>query len=325
MTNKAVFLDRDDTLIIDSGYISTPGQVKLVQGASESLVELRTMRYKLVVVSNQSGVARGILTEKTLNQIHDRMRELLARRGAVIDAIYCCPYHPDGVIEKYRRESEMRKPNPGMLLAAAADMDIDLKASWLIGDSTRDIEAGRRAGCRTILVRRPGILPSAAPERPEADFLAVNLREAVNIIKKHNQQRPGPDRPSTPAAAAPPEAAVHGPPEPPSAAETPAAAPPAEPPTAAEPAEPPALSGTEELLSSILAELRRFRRDEMFTDFSIMRLLAGLLQIMVLLCVVISLWYLTDPARSSGSVQTALGFAAVLQLMSLTFYLAQRR
>jgi len=151
MSNKAVFLDRDNTLIEDPGYINHPDQVKLLEGVAEALIELKAMGYKLIVVSNQSAVARGIVTEKVLAQIHDRLKQLLAERGAYLDRIYYCPYHPDGVVPKYRKESDWRKPNPGMLLTAADQMDIDLNQSWMIGNSSRDIEAGLRAGCKTIL------------------------------------------------------------------------------------------------------------------------------------------------------------------------------
>ena len=100
MPNKAVFLDRDDTLIEDPGYINNPDQVKLLAGVSEALVELRDMGYKLVVASNQSAVARGIISEKMLGEIHSRLRELLAHKGAYLDHIYYCPYHPEGVVPK---------------------------------------------------------------------------------------------------------------------------------------------------------------------------------------------------------------------------------
>ena len=126
MANKAVLLDRDDTLIEDPGYINHPSQVKLLDGVAESLAELRAMGYKLVVVSNQSGGARGIGTEQVLGEIHDRLKTLLAEKGAYLDAIYYCPYHPDGIVPKYRKESDLRKPGPGMILQAAQEMDLDL-------------------------------------------------------------------------------------------------------------------------------------------------------------------------------------------------------
>ena len=154
MSNKAIFLDRDGTLIEDPGYLSRPEQVSLLDGAAEALIELRAMGYKLVIVSNQSAVARGIVTEQDLDEIHERLRQLLTEKGAYLDQIYYCPYHPDGIVPKYRKDSDWRKPNPGMLLAAADEMNIDLSQSWSIGDSSRDVKAGLSAGCKTILISR---------------------------------------------------------------------------------------------------------------------------------------------------------------------------
>jgi len=183
--HKAVFMDRDNTLIEDPGYINHPDQVKLLPGAAASLVQLRKMGFLVLVVTNQSGVARGILTEEMLAQIHHQLEKLLADEGAYLDAIYYCPYHPDGVIPKYRMESEMRKPAPGMLLKAAEDLNINLSGSWLIGDSYRDIEAGKRAGCKTVLINNPVKPVQKNPSDPPADRQAVNIREAVNIIRMY--------------------------------------------------------------------------------------------------------------------------------------------
>ena len=105
MPDKAIFLDCDGTLIEDPGYINDPGQVKLLDGVPEALIEFGVMGYKLIVVSNQSAVARGIVTEKVLGEIHNRLKQLLAEKGASLDRIYYCPYHPDGVVEKYHKES----------------------------------------------------------------------------------------------------------------------------------------------------------------------------------------------------------------------------
>jgi D-glycero-D-manno-heptose 1,7-bisphosphate phosphatase len=184
MPNKAIFLDRDDTIIEDPGYINNPDHVKLLDGALEALSSLKAMGYKLVVVSNQSGVARGIVTEESLGRIHKRLEQLLAKKGVVLDRIYYCPYHPDGVIPKYRKESDLRKPNPGMLLAAGNDLDIDLGKSWMIGNSVRDVEAGKRAGCKTIMIAGRTHAQIIPPGEPSPDYRAVNLKEAVTIIKK---------------------------------------------------------------------------------------------------------------------------------------------
>lgn len=187
MPYKAVFLDRDDTLINDPGYISDPVQVELLPGASKALIDIKKMGYKTIVVSNQSAVARGIITEKTLDHIHARLRELLGRQNAYLDAIYYCPFHPEGSVAKYRKESQMRKPNPGMLLQAAKEMDLDLNNSWMVGDSYRDIAAGKNAGCKTILINSSAHPVKKISDDPEPDYKAVNIVEAVNIIKMHDR------------------------------------------------------------------------------------------------------------------------------------------
>ena len=314
MSNKAIFLDRDDTLIEDVGYINHPDQVKLLDGVAEALIEFGAMGYMLIVVSNQSGVARGIVTEKTLGEIHDRLKQLLAERGARLDGIYYCPYHPDGVVQKYRKDSDWRKPNPGMLLAAADEMDIELSRSWVIGNSGCDIEAGLRAGCKTVLLNQSPHQRLPEPGQPNPDYKAVNMREAANIIKKYH--RSSHKHPAKAQSAPKPQTR-----------------------TALQHAEPhqaresgtvlneEKISGdrTEQLLNSILRQLKSMHRDDIFGEFSIMRLMAGIVQIIVLFCLLISIWFLLSPARQDNSVLITLGFAILLQLMSLTFYIMHGR
>jgi len=329
MAEKAVFLDRDNTLIEDPGYIKDPNQVKLLDGVPESLVELKTLGYKLVVVSNQSAVARGIVTEEALDEIHDRLQELLAEKGATLDRIYYCPYHPDGVIAKYRKESNWRKPNPGMLLAAAEQMDIDLGQSWMIGNSDSDTEAGSRAGCRTILLRPPShpkqadLQPSSAGPKP--DYTSINMKEAVNIIKKCDGSRIEMKNQNQSAVQNHTRQPIEEVEEKPPAPEEPK--PQIPPPQASVAAAEQQITGekSEQLLSSILEQLKRMERAEMFGEFSIMRLLAGIVQILVLFCLLMAIWFLTSPTGRGNAVSVALGFAAVLQLMSLTFYMMQGR
>ena len=187
MSDKAIFLDRDDTLIKDPGYINSPEQVKLLGGVAAALIDLKALGYKLVVVTNQSAVARGIITEKVLGEIHNRLEQLLAEKKAFLDRIYYCPYHPDGAVKKYRKESDFRKPNPGMLLKAAVEMDIDLGRSWCVGNSISDMETGLRAGCKTILIDLPSHQQQLEPGQPRPHYKAVNIKEVVNIIKKHHR------------------------------------------------------------------------------------------------------------------------------------------
>ena len=374
MSNKAIFLDRDDTLIEDAGYIDNPDQVKLLDGASEALRELKEMGYKLVVATNQSGVARGIVTEEVLDDIHNRLKQSLAERGAFLDQIYYCPYHPDGVNPKYRKESDRRKPNPGMLLTAAEEMDIDLGQSWCIGNSSRDVEAGLRAGCKTILINHPSHHKQPEFNAPAPDYRAVNIKEAVNIIKHYRRSlaeastkaqasstyeaEPHPEpaeagaqitEPVLQAVEAAPQTVEPAPPTVEAAPQTAEPAPPTvEPaPELVEPApqveeqlsepeypEPQSASLEEEtdsnkaiqLLSAILEQLRRMQRAEMFeADFSITRLLAGVVQIGALFCLLLTIKFLMGPAPQNSSIQITLGFATVLQIMALTLYVIQGR
>jgi D-glycero-D-manno-heptose 1,7-bisphosphate phosphatase len=198
MAKKAIFLDRDNTLIEDPGYINNPDQVKLLPGVSKALIELKNMGYLLLIVTNQSAVARGIVSEKGLEKIHHQLTSLLAHEGAYIDKIYHCPYHPDGVIPKYRKESNLRKPQPGMILAASDELDIDLENSWMVGNSYRDIAAGLNAGCKTILIDSSVKPTVKKPNDPTPNEKAVNIKEAVNIIKMHQRQQTQPKSPELP-------------------------------------------------------------------------------------------------------------------------------
>jgi D-glycero-D-manno-heptose 1,7-bisphosphate phosphatase len=319
MSHKAVFLDRDDTIIEDPGYISSPEQVKLLPGTTRALMQLKQMGYKLVVVSNQSGIARGMFTEDDLTQIHARMKELLAAEGAYLDQIYYCPYHPEGVIEKYRKESDLRKPNPGMLLTAAEEMDLDLGQSWMIGNAYHDTTAGKRVGCRTVLLNLPpGIIKTPKPTDPSPDFKAVNLKEAANIIRRYSQsprQQPTPTPP--PPAERPPEPP---PPQPKPVEQTPSK-------KAVEIQEHPSMhtDKTEQLLENIIKLLRTSQREEMFTEFSLSKMMAGLLEGAVILCLLIGLYFLLITSRNTNAVMISLGFAILFQLMALTFYIIQGR
>ncbi len=323
MSNAAVFFDRDGTLIHDPGYLNHPDQVQLLDGSVVALKELQALDYKRVVVTNQSGVARGIVTVEMLERIHDRLRELLAAKGASLDGIYYCPHHPDGVVPEYRKDSDWRKPQPGMLLAAAREMDLDLTRSWMIGDNDRDMEAGRSAGCRTILIRStPSERGHSDKGRP--DYVAVNMREAINIIKKHHRslhegrtmlvpataEEDGLAKKSADILSMVEEYATDDPEN-----ETSTASP--------GPAMPD--SDVKRLLASILEQLRRMQKDEAFGEFSLIRLLAGAVQAFVPFCLLLALWFLMSTHRQDNNIFMALSFAAVLQMMALTFYIMTGR
>src|SRR5205085_4581767 len=139
----AVFLDRDNTLIEDMGYSAEPDRVHLKPGAAECVQRFRRAGYFVIVVTNQSGVARGYFSEEQLAAAHKRMQELLLAHSTGVDAVYYCPFldGPDALVAAYRRDSDLRKPRPGMLIQAADEMKVDLAASWMIGDAPRDVEA----------------------------------------------------------------------------------------------------------------------------------------------------------------------------------------
>ena len=172
----AVFLDRDGTIIEDVGFLHTPLELRLLPGAARAITVLREVGFLVVIVSNQSGIARGYLTEEGLGEIHSALRDELRAHGTDVDAIYYCPHLPDGTVGEYARECECRKPSPGMLLRAARELSIDLSSSFAVGDSERDVLAGRNAGCCTIL------LGGESAEETAADALAPNLLVAASMI-----------------------------------------------------------------------------------------------------------------------------------------------
>lgn len=176
---RAVFLDRDGTLIEDFRYVGSPERVNLLPGVLEGLSELRRLGFALVVVSNQSGVARGYFGEEQVEAIHMAIAAKLGPE-AKIDRFLFCPHLPEGILPEYSFACECRKPKPGLLLRAAREMGIDLSRSYLVGDSERDLAAGRAAGVCTVFVRTGATQSLAAPAT--ADYEASNLIEAARWI-----------------------------------------------------------------------------------------------------------------------------------------------
>ncbi len=155
--NKAaVFLDRDGTIIEDADYLVHPEQTRLIPGAAAALRRLNDLRIPVVIVTNQSAVARGLASETDLAAVNQRLRDLLAAAGAHIDGVYYCPHHPDIGEPPYRRACDCRKPLPGLLQRAARELGLDLPASAMIGDNLRDLEAGAAAGCAMLMLVRTG-------------------------------------------------------------------------------------------------------------------------------------------------------------------------
>ncbi len=188
----AIFLDRDGTINEDVNFLSSPEQIILIDHSAEAIKEANEIGLKVIVFTNQSGIARGYFTEEDLEKIHRRLDELLAEKGAKIDAYYYCPHHPTEGKGDYKIECECRKPKDGMLKRASREQNIDLKNSFVVGDKCVDIEAGKRAGATTILVLTGyGIeeLKKCRDKNLEPDFVAKNLKEAIEIVKKCLMER----------------------------------------------------------------------------------------------------------------------------------------
>ena len=178
--NRAVFLDRDGTIAKDVHYCRRPEDFILFANAAGVIKLLNNSGFKVIIITNQSGIAKGYLSEETLGEIHKKMKEELADEGAHIDGIYYCPHHPDD-------NCGCRKPRPSLILQAAGDFDIDLKHSFMVGDRQKDIELGKAVGCRTILV---GTLPLIHSEGAAPDAIASDLAELPGTIFKL-QNNPG--------------------------------------------------------------------------------------------------------------------------------------
>jgi D-glycero-D-manno-heptose 1,7-bisphosphate phosphatase len=148
----ALFLDRDGVVIEEVDYLSHPGQVVLIRGAAQAIALVNRHAIPVIVATNQAGVARGYFPESNVALVHEHLNQLLAAHGAHIDRYYYCPHHPTEGVGSYARACACRKPQPGMLLKAAAQLHLDLEKSWLVGDKLSDLQAGIAAGCQTILV-----------------------------------------------------------------------------------------------------------------------------------------------------------------------------
>ncbi len=169
---RAIFLDRDGTINKYVGFLRNINEFELIDGAAEAIAKINDSGYLAIVVTNQPVIARGEVSTSELKQIHNKMETLLGQKGAYLDGIYYCPHHPDKGFEgertEYKIECNCRKPKPGMLLKASADLNIDLNRSWMIGDGENDINAGENAGCNTVKIG--------------SDMPCKNLYEAVDLI-----------------------------------------------------------------------------------------------------------------------------------------------
>ena len=185
---KVIFLDRDGTLNEEVNYLHRKEDLVLLPGVPEALKAFKEQGYKLVVITNQAGVARGYYTEDDVKELHRYMNELLEKAGAGIDAFYYCPHHPEHGIGKYKIQCHCRKPEPGMFEMAEQDFDVDKSKSWMIGDKLIDIEAGRNYGVRTVLVGTGYGAGVHEEQKKQGDFpydlYAEDLLEAYDEINR---------------------------------------------------------------------------------------------------------------------------------------------
>lgn len=176
---KAVFLDRDGTIVTGAPYISSPEEIVLLPHSARAIRLFKEEGFRVIITTNQSGIARGYFTEDRLKEIHERLLGMLSREGASIDAVYYCPHLPEGVVAEYSIECHCRKPKTGMLLQAAREHGIDLKKSIMIGDTPGDILAGNAAGCKTVLVKNH---EEEISMPVEADFIVRDIWKAAQIL-----------------------------------------------------------------------------------------------------------------------------------------------
>jgi D-glycero-D-manno-heptose 1,7-bisphosphate phosphatase len=189
---KAVFLDRDGVInalvyypeqgIVDSPF--TVEQFRLLPGVGEAINNLHEMGYKIILVSNQPGIAKGNMSKETFEEIATKMKGELARQGAFLDAEYYCFHHPEAKIGRFKANCECRKPKPGLLLQAANEMDIDLPHSWMIGDGLTDVKAGKDTGCKTVLLGRMKceLCHLMHEEDARPDTICLDLLEAAKKV-----------------------------------------------------------------------------------------------------------------------------------------------
>jgi len=170
-----VLLDRDGTIIVDKHYLSDPDQVELFAGAAEGIRKLNEMNIPVAVVTNQSGIGKGYFTLEAMHSVNNRLQKILSTHQARIDAFYYCPDHPDD-------HSEYRKPNTGMLEEASREFEVALEEAVIIGDKISDIEAGKRAGAVSILVRTGYGKEAEKTAKPFTKYVVNSIKEAIELV-----------------------------------------------------------------------------------------------------------------------------------------------
>lgn len=287
---RGVFFDRDNTLIVADGYLGDPEQVRLMPGAAEAVARARRLGLAVVVVSNQSGVGRGLFTEDAVHAVNRRMDELLVAEDgdALIDVHYFCPYHPAAALPQYRMDSDLRKPKPGMILEGMRELG--LSGGFCIGDAPRDMAAGRAAKLTTILFTPPGVTPSPAAAQEldvEPDYRTRSLQDAMDIIERLTTARPTPQSSTSGKGPGGGDGGVD-------------------------------LSRVEKQLEQIVVELKKQGHGD--GDFSVARLMAGIVQVMAI--AVLLMTYLNVAAVNPVLM---LLFAIFLQAMVTSLVLMGRK
>lgn len=179
---KAVFLDRDGTIVAYKPYLSSPEELELLPNAVEGIRLFKKNNYQIIIVTNQPGIAKGKFDEIQLTDIHKKLTSMLGNEGISIDDIYYCPHHIEGTIERYRIDCDCRKPKSGMILNAAQKHNIDLSQSIMIGDSDKDMEAGRNVGCKCILINHIN-KSSDSISNKSMDYVVTDLLEAARLFQ----------------------------------------------------------------------------------------------------------------------------------------------
>ena len=186
--HKAIFIDKDGTLIPDIPYNVNVDLITIEPETIKGLQFLKEQGFLLIVISNQSGIAKGYFEEGDLKKVKNKIDSLLQPHQISIDEFYYCPHYPNAAIRKYAIDCDCRKPMPGLILRAAQDLNIDLSQSWIIGDILNDIEAGKRAGCKTILLDKGHETEWVLSPLRTPDFTAKNIMEAALLVKQYSKK-----------------------------------------------------------------------------------------------------------------------------------------
>lgn len=179
---KAIFIDKDGTIIPDIPYNVNPDLITIYDGVIEGLKLLQQQGFVFIIISNQAGVARGYFKYSELDKVKNKINQIFNSEGIQIENFYFCPHHTEGKIAEYSIKCNCRKPEPGMILKASLELQIDTKQSWMIGDILNDVEAGNRAGCRTVLINNKNETEWVMGAFREPTFIASDFLAAAKII-----------------------------------------------------------------------------------------------------------------------------------------------